>query len=408
MKFLYKAKVNPHQTIDGEVEADNLDSAVKKIIKLGFTPLDVREENEENKVRKNKFPQLPQISFKRIPSAELNLFTRQVSDLVDAAVPILNALNITANQVQNVHLKEVVMQIHDDVRDGSSFSNALAKHGKVFSKLYMSMVKAGEVSGQLSTVLNRLADFSEKDEETRSKVFLSLAYPAFVFLIGCLTIFVLLSFVIPRMTVIFEDFGRSLPAATLVLLSLSNFFVRFWWVIVLIVGGGVFYFNKFIAAENGRIWFDKLKLKTPVIGKYILDVEVGRFARTLGTLVESGVSIVIALDSVWAVLDNKVLAEEVKRMSSDVANGMSLNKSLRASLFFPEVAVNMITVGEESGRLAQGLYKIANTYERNAEQKVKLMVSLLGPIVLLIVVAVIGFVVIAMLLPILQMNLIIQ
>jgi general secretion pathway protein F len=253
-----------------------------------------------------------------------------------------------------------------------------------------------------------LADFTEKDQEIRAQVKTSLVYPMLILFVGTITIFVLLTFVIPRLTSIFEDLDAALPLPTVILLTISSFFGRFWWLILAMIALAVFYLQGVLRTPKGRLWFDAMKLKIPTLGEYITHVEIGRFARTLATLLESGVVIVSALDAVAAVLENEVLKNEVKRLSQEVANGASLNAAFQECWYFPEEAVNMIAVGEESGRLEKGLHKLADAYERQSERMTKIFTSLLEPFLILIMGSIVGFIVIAMLLPIFRMNLIIR
>ena len=260
----------------------------------------------------------------------------------------------------------------------------------------------------MDAVLNRLAQLIEKNYETRQKVRSSLAYPALIVVVGIATVFVLITFVIPRITVIFEDFNQGLPFVTVVLLEISNFLSRFWWLVVLVIGSGLLYFRRWMQSPVGRRQWDLLKLSIPGLKNFIINVEIGRLARTLGTLLENGITIIDALKSVQDVVDNQILKEEIAEASLKVTQGSSLTKALERSPYFPESAISMMAVGEETGKLEKGLYKIADSYERQADETAKTIVSLLGPLVLVVVVGIIGTVVIAMLLPIFQMNLIVQ
>ncbi len=409
--FIYKAKKGPVDILDGTIEAENLDSALDKITKLGYVPIDISLATAKE-VKLPPKPKLPSFAFLSFHSfvnpAEVGLFTRQVADLVGAGVPLLRALRIISNQGKNPHFKEMIHQIETFVQDGGTFSQALSRHPQVFSPLYVNMVRAGEISGNLDTVLNRLADFSEKDLETRSKIRSSLAYPALIFIVGVITIFVLLTFVIPRITVMFEDLSETLPLLTLILMAVSNFLSRFWWLVFGLAYLLFFYFKRFCSSPSGKLKWDTLKLKIPLVGSFIRDSEMGRLARSLGTLLDGGVVIVSALDSVWAVLDNEALKGEVKKLSADVAGGDSLTAALKKCKYFPETAVNMVMVGEESGHLEQALYKIADAYERESDRMVKTVTSLLEPVMIIVVGSVVAFIVVAMLLPIFKMNLMIR
>lgn len=414
-KFIYKAKHGPTKIIDGIIEADTFDNAVGKIIGMGFTPVDVISEEEAAFEGVEPVPLAPKIrhakatpALRRVSVLDVALFTRQIGDMIDASVPMLKALTTVSQQTQNTQLKEIVSQMSLSVKDGSSFSEALSKYPSLFSSLYVNMVKAGEVSGKLDLILNRLADYLEAEYEIKSKVRSSLAYPFLIMGIGIVTIFVLMTFVIPKISVMFEDLNQSLPMPTIVLMNTSHFLAQYWFLMLGILIFFTGYFKRILNTPLGRRRFDEWKLKIPVMGNFIRTVEVARFARTLGTLLESGVTITTALKSVWAIADNAVIQEEGRKISEEVNNGAGLTEAMKNSPFFPAMAVNMVSVGEETGKLERGLYKIADTYEHQADRMTKTLLSLLGPLVLVFVVSLVGVVVVSMLLPILQMNLIIQ
>lgn len=402
-RFQYEAKSGPHKKVEGFIDADNHDHAINEIIRSGLTPLEVREKSVPQRDQHISAKRRPFFAI-RISKKDLLLFTRQLADLLDSAVPLFKAIQLAGKQTQNKELQRIIQCVQSDVSDGVSFSEALSKRKYVFPRYYVNMVRAGEVSGRLDVVLARLSAYLEKEEEISGNIRTSLAYPAFVFIIGCITVFVLLSFVVPRLAVMFEDFHQSLPVVTIVLMRVSAFFEHFWWLVgMLFIGGGKLFFQ-WIQTEEGKKWLDTRLLKLWIVGSFIRMVEVGRFARTLGTLIESDVKIVTALETVTATAGNMVLKEELRMASAEVTQGASLGKALRSVTFFPEMAVNMIAIGEEAGRFEKGLYKVADVYERESEVIRKTAVSLLGPLVLTVVIAVIGAVVIAMLLPIMQMN----
>ena len=407
-KFTYKAKKTPSELASGTVEADNLDSAIEKIIKLGYVPLDVSAQITEEKPKEKETKGFSFIFSKKIKLADLGIFTRQLFDLIDAGVPLLRALSVITSQTGNPALKDVVNNMYAFVKDGGTLSGAMAQHPSVFSRLYVNMIGAGEAGGNLDEVLNRLAEFVDKDIETRSKVRSSLVYPGLIFSVGCLTIFVLLTFVVPRLTVIFDDLTESLPLPTVILMAVSDIFARFWWALIGFVGLFVFFAKRYLSSRQGKLWFDQLQLKVPVFGNFIKEVEIGRFARTLGTLLNSGVVIVSALDSVWGVVENEVLKQEIKKASQEVASGASLTIALRQCPYFPEVAINMIAVGEESGHLEQALEKLAGSFERQSDRSVKVVTSLIEPLMIVVVGGIVFFIVMAVVLPIFKMNQVIR
>jgi general secretion pathway protein F len=404
--FQYSAKEGPNKVVTNIIEADNSDQAIKKIIQLGLTPLDIFPASAQTLTASEKkaAPKVAFTFFKAVSLSDLVVFTRQMSDLIEASVPILRTLQLVTNQTQNPRFKKIVEELTASVRDGQSFSSALARYPTIFSSLYINMVKTGEVSGKLNLVMTRLADYLEKQKDTRGKIIASLSYPILIMFVGVLTVFVLLTFVIPKLSVMFEDFDQKLPLPTIILMNVSSFFAHFWWAIIFgFVLTGV-YLKRLLQTPLGKERLDTFLLKLPFLGDFFRVIEVAQFTRTLGTLVESGVVITSALNSVYYVVDNTVFKREVKKIADEVTNGRSLKAALRNTTFFPERAVNMISVGEETGELSRGLNKVADIFEREADQVIKTLVSLLGPIVLILIVSVVGCVVIALLLPILQMN----
>ncbi|MFH1360481.1 MAG: type II secretion system F family protein [Candidatus Omnitrophota bacterium] len=407
-RFFYKAKKGPGETINGSLDAENLDGAISQIIRLGLAPLDVSthppKEGRIPKKAKNPYP----LFYRRIKSTDRTMFTRQLFDLVEGGVPLLRALNVVVAQTLNPVFKGIIERIRSFVRDGGSLADALAQYPQVFSRLYVNMIHSGEISGNLDVVLGRLVEFADKDEETRAKVRSSLIYPALMLIVGTATIFVLLTFVIPRLTVMFDDLSQALPLPTIILITLSQFLERFWWLVLFVALLIAWYFRKLTQSAEGKLWLDQWKLKIPFLGKFIQDVEIGRFARTLGTLLQSGVTIVTALDAVWALLDNEVIRKEIRKVSEEVAGGASLSLALRKCPHFPDASRSVIAVGEESGHLEHALQKLADAYERQSDRSVKTVTSLLEPLLIVAIGAVVGFIVIAMLLPIFKMNLIIR
>ncbi len=406
-QFIYKAKQGPQKIIEGRVEAESLDGAINKILKMGFTPIDIHSHHGKSRVKTHK-PLKSFSHFQRRPSSsEVTLFIRQVCDLIDAGVPMLRTLNIVVRQTRHPVLKDVFDKMYSFVKDGGTFSSALAQFPDLFPPLYVHMIKSGELAGNLDVVLNRLAEFCEKDLENRSQVKTSLMYPGLILTVGCIVIFILMTWVIPQITTIFEDMSEELPLPTKILIGASDIFSKFWLGILLMVSFVILYLKRLQNTLSGRLWWDGVKLKFPLLGKFISDVEIGHFARTLGTLLNSGVVIIPSLEAVEGIIQNEVLKQEIQRVSQEVKNGSSLASSLRGSTFFPEAASNMIAIGEEIGEPQKGLFKLADYFERRSQQTMKRFTALIEPILILFLALVVGFIVIAMLFPILKMNLII-
>ncbi len=403
-RFIYKAKRGPAEVKEGKIEAESQNQAAAKLSSMGFFVLSIEEETAAF-IKKSKGRLL---FFKSIPLRDLSNFTRQLSNLLDSGLTMLSGLSVLIEQSENPHLRHTIGLIRDDVKGGTTFSAALAKHPKVFSVLYVNMVASGEISGSMEDVLRRLSDFMEKDEESISKVRASMAYPALMVFVGFITIFVLLSFVAPRLTAIFIDLGQALPLPTKILIAVSSFFARFWVSIIIIIIIAITVFKRWLKTKDGKAVFDAIKLKVPLISSFIRKVEIARFGRTLGTLIENGVPIIRALGVAAGTLGNTLIKQDMEVARKDIVEGASLSESIKKSKYFPAMVTNMIAVGEESGTLERSLFKIADAYDTEIDRTIKTIASLLEPGLILFMGMAVGFIVIAMLLPIFQLNLMIR
>lgn len=403
-RFLYKAKRGPQEVLEGKIDAENRQQAVQNLNDMGLYILSIDEETAAfiKTSRRHLF------FIRGVPLRDLSNFTRQLSNLLDSGLAIIRALSVLIDQCENPHLKYIIQTLRDDIRDGVTFSNALAKHPKVFSNLYVNMASSGEVSGTLEEVLRRLSEFLERDEETLSKIRSSLAYPALMAFVGFITIFVLLSFVAPRLTAIFLDLGQALPLPTKVLIAVSSFFARFWLFIIAGIMVIAVAFNRWVKTKEGKAAFDSLKLKLPFIGPFVQKAEIARFGRTLGTLIANGVPIIQALGVGSRTMDNDIIRQELEQVRKEVVEGTTLSKSIRQRRYFPAMMINMIAVGEESGALERALFKVADTYDTEIDRTMKTITSLLEPSLILFMGLVVGFIVISMLLPIFQLNLMVR
>lgn len=401
-RFIYKAKRNPKETLEGKIEAKDDKDAVNKLRQMGIYPISI---DSEDSITAAKSP----LSFlkKGVSLTDLSTFTRQLSNLLDSGMTLINALDVLANQTQNKILVRAASDIKIDIKDGVSFSDALSRHPKVFPALYTNMVRSGEIGGMLEEVLSRLADLSEADEQTLSKVKTSLAYPILMMLVGAATIFVLLSFVAPRLVGMFSDLGQALPLPTVILIKVSNFFAAFWWLIILVAASLYIAIIRWAKTMEGKRVFDQAKLKLPIIGHFLKTAELARLSRTMATLIRNGVPMVEALDVLSKTSGNEILRDDLKKVRKAVVDGLSLSGSMKQSPLFPPMMINMINVGEESGSLEDSLFKIANSYDKEVDRSIKVFTTLLEPTLILVLGAVVGFIVIAMLLPIFQINLLV-
>jgi len=405
-QFSYKAKSGPKNLTSGLIEADTVAEAVFKLTNAGKIPVDVKPYEKVSasslSIDRNSRPE------NKVSQEALYQFTRQLADLMEAGIPLARCMELLSRQRQFPQMVENIEAMTVLLKQGGSLSFALSKYPRIFSPLYIHTVKAAEASGQLPLVLNRLAQFLDSDMKLQSNVKSSLLYPAIILVVGILTLFVLLSFVLPKLTLMFEDFDAQLPLITRIVVSISQVFAHFWWLMAAVAAGIFFWARSFLKTAKGKAWIDGTALKIPLLKSFIEDTQLSRFSRTLGMLIESGVPIVTALESVTLVVDNSALQEEVKKMTLRVKTGMSLTQAIKASALFPEMAVDLIAVGQESGKLEKGLYKLAANCERSSQEMAQTFVTILGPAVLILVVGLVGFMIVAMLLPMFQMNMIIN
>ena len=340
----------------------------------------------------------------RVRRKDVTAFTREMSALLGAAIPIPQALDGLGEEEENPALRAVVSQISEAVRKGASFSAALDEHPRLFSKLYTSMVRVGEEAGALQKVMADLSDLLEHEDEVRSEVVAAVAYPAFVLGFGVVTVTILLTVVLPKITGMLQDMLPVLPLPTVILLNVSGFLHHNWfWVLIGIAVASAGGWRYVQSPQGAEVW-DTMKLRLPLVGPVFKSAALSRFARTLGTLVKSGVSLLPSLKIVENTIGNRVLARQISSVAEETRGGNSLAAPLRKLGIFPKTVVQMIDVGEETGRLDEMLLKVAEIEERHMRSRTKTLISLLAPILILVVGAVVGFMVIAILLPIFKMS----
>lgn len=394
--YKYTAINNTGSSVQGIVDAESVKAATEKLRKEGVYLSSIKE---TSKGKARSF-----IPFKGVSSSELAITTRQFSALISAGLPLEASLAALSEQSEDQKLREVLTQVKDRVSEGSSLTNALKEHKNVFSNLYTNIVKAGEASGTLDIVLFRLADFLEKSSALKSRVRSALIYPIFMFLVGSGVLFFMMTYVIPRITKIFEDSDRSLPFITLVLISISSFFSNHYILVLLLIGAAVFMLTRFLRTEKGKRFIDRLILKTPIFGKLASMVAISRFTRTLGTLVGSGIPLLDALEIGEAVMGNSVFTDALKEVRVSVREGSTLAGPLRDSNVFPPLVTRMVAVGEQTGEMEQMFNKIADIYDLQVETTLSTLTSLLEPVMILMIGVVMAFIVFAILLPIFDLT----
>lgn len=403
-RFIYEAKTSPKDVIKGTLVADNKNAAIQKISRMGYYLLSLEEEAEAlNRSQSHRSFFSEKISVKSITD-----FTRQLSDLLEAGITIAKALDILHNQTGNKRLKKIILDIRDFCVSGNPLSDALSRHPRVFSNLYVSMVRSGETGGMLDNVLKRLSDFNEKQLDIQTKIRTALAYPILMTVVGFTTIIILITFVMPKMTVMFSDFGQALPLPTLILLGISGIIQNYWLILILFLAGITMTVMKIYNTPQGKIAIDRFKLNSPIMGPLIKKVEIARFTRTLATLLDNGVPILGALQIVLETVGNAVIKEEIEKAAIAVKEGSSLAEGLSGSKSIPPAVMNMIAIGEEGGHVEKSLLKVALGYERESDEAIKIMMSLIEPLLILTLGIIVGFIVISMLLPIFEMNFLVR
>lgn len=388
-KFKYKAMKNDGTKTTGEYEANSRDDVMEMITSNGYYPLKVEEVIESATINIRR----------KIKVKEISIFCRQMYTMLDAGVPLINALNLMSTQVTNKHLVEIVKELEEDVRKGEMLSNSMRKFPEAFPTLLTSMVESGEASGNLDEMFLRMSTHFEKENKINNKVKAAMIYPIILALVGVAALIVVMVFVMPTFVSLFDSSGAELPAATRFLIGLSSFmgnhFIMVIGILIAIVVGVVLYSK----TESGIYFFAKLKISFPLIKDLNRKMIVSRFTRTLSTLLASGVSLVESLPIVSAVLNNVIAEDEVLKIRERVVKGEGLSTPIEDCELFPPMLSSMVRIGEESGALDDMLNKTADFYDEEVEQAIQTLTSMLEPIMIIIMGLVIGFMVIALMLP---------
>lgn len=396
--FRYKAYNTGGASVSGSIEADTERQAVSQLKDKGLLPREVREEGAAKNGSKP-------FSFQRgVSAADLSLFTRRLATLTASAVPLFEAIGSLHGQEEQGLLKQVLARVRDRIAEGASLSRALASEPEIFNESYVGMVSAGEASGALDIVLERLADFLEEQEEVRSRVTSAMAYPILMMLVGSGVMLFLLTIVIPKIVVIFEDSKASLPLITVILIKFSHFLQVWWWIPTGMVIAFIPLYRAAMKRDSMRLKRDNLLLRTPLLGGMLQRLILSRFARVLGLLLSSGVPIIRALDITSEVVVNRVYRSFLRGVMEEVAQGGSLSGSLKKSPLFPPLLVHLASVGEKGGTLEAMLIKAGVAYEREFSTRLTRLMGLLEPLLVLGMGLAVGIVVMAVLLPIFELN----
>jgi len=399
--FAYRGLAANGRSVTGVVDADSVRTARGKLRDRGIFPTELAE--AEQAVRRSLSDYLPSFG-RRIPPSELSLLTRQLSSLLGAGVQLVDALAALADQSARAVTKRLLSQIRERVREGTSLGDALAAHPDTFSDLYIGMVRAGEAAGALETVLNRVADFSESQAEFKAKVTHALTYPIIMVCVGSAIMFFLMGYVVPQVATIFQQNNAALPLPTVILIAISNFVSNYWMVLLLAIAAIVAAVTYALSTRRGRRLYDTWLLRIPYIGGTVTRVLCARFSRTLATMLQSGVQLLPALASVKHVITNALLADTIEESRTSIREGHGMTHPLAQSGLFPPLLIEMIRVGERTGEVESMLERVADTYEREVERSLNQLTTLLEPLMTLAMAGIILFMMLAILLPIFQLN----
>ena len=403
--YRYRAKETPQKLIEATLEAPTREDAIKRIEEMGYFPVKVEEvsaaaEKQSRVIKKFRA---------RLRSQEITIFSRQLATLIKSGVPILKSLGVIVEQASNIYFKNIISDIYNGLKEGQKLSHALSQYPTVFSSFYVAMVQAGEDSGNLEVILFRLADYRQLQEDIISKVKLALLYPVIMLTVGVGTIVFMLTFVMPRLMQIFQDIGQDLPLPTQILIATSEYLTSQKALILLILLLLLIVLVRHeLRRKATKRLLSVLQLRLPIVGDLMLKKELARLSRTLELLIKSGIPILRAIELTAPIIDNETIKEKFLEGYRELKQGSSLGRTLKRFKVFPAFMTNLIIIGEESGKLDLSLAELASSYEKDTDDGVKAFTTILEPIMILGMGLIVGFVVIGMLLPIFQINLIIR
>ena len=401
--YSYKATDKSGKFAEGTIDAPDYQAAIEQIRQLNYFPVKVAEGKNASKVSAGLKIPLPSFGA-TVSTKDLMTITQQLATLVDSGLTLDDGLSTLVKLAETEKIRSILSDIRKRAHAGTSFADALAEHPDVFSKLYINMVRAGEAGGMVGEALSRLESFLEKSVILKSNIRSAMVYPIILFMVGASAVVILITFVVPQFAKLFEDMGAALPLPTQILMSVSALIIEYWPVffLMLLIGTGIFKLQT--KTNRGQRWRDGLLLKLPLIGSLIRKIEVSRFSLTMATLLKSGVPVLQAMEIVQSILINRVISDAIGNLRQALKRGKGLSGPLQEADVFPPMAVQMITVGEASGSLDSMLTKVSQTYDKEVEQAIKQLISLIEPVMILFIALVIGFIVISMLLAIIGAN----
>ena len=400
--FVYNVRDRSGKIFSGSMEGDSREVVVTRLREMNYYITSVNEK------KKNLLLSTDITFLKKIKLRDMTIFYRQFATMVNAGLTLVSSLDILSEQVENASLAKIIKVIKADVEAGTTLAEAMSKKPQVFSELYISMIRAGEIGGVLDEILNKIADLMEKEFALRQKVKSAMSYPLFVAGAAVIMSIFMLAFILPQFVGVFKQFGGELPALTLFFVTLTVLFNKFWYIFFLVFAGLVFAIIAYIKTPNGKINFDKFKLGVPIFGEINRKTAVARFTRILGTLIKSGVPILEALTVSSNAIGNLVISESVLEAKTKIKEGQSISGPLKASGVFPPMVTQMIMVGEESGELEEMLINVAKFYDEEVDRAVERLTSIIEPVMMAFIALTVGTMIIAMYLPIFGMVNLIQ
>ncbi len=400
--YQYKGVNAQGKKVSDITDAESPKAARQKLRKLGIYATDVKE-TVEGRARKSRGPSA--IHFgSGVSNMDLAVLTRQMSTLVGANLPLVRVLSALTEQVENDRLRNVLAEVREAVNEGSSLADALQPYPKIFSDLYVNMIRAGEQAGALEIVLDRLADFTESQSDLRNKVLYAMLYPLVIIAVGFLVVGFMFAVVIPRLVVLFEQTKQSLPALTQMMIGISDFVGSFWWLILIVMAGSIVGLRYYINTQRGREVYDRFVLKLPIFGRIARNIAISRFSKTLSTLLLSGIPLLRGLEIVEKVVNNTVLARAIEQARGNISEGANISDPLRASGIFPPFIIQMIASGEQSGDLEFMLEKASEAFDKEVEAAVNGLTSIIEPVMILLMAAVVGVIITSFVLPIINLT----
>ncbi len=392
--YKYSAMDANGRTVTGSLEADSFELVRSKLADLSYHVLSIKQSRGGVGFKEALN------NMQRVKLRDLVMFSRQFATMIDAGLSVVKCLDILQKQTRNPKMKEITGEVKRDVAGGMSLTEALQKHPRIFSPLFVNMIRSAEAGGLLDTVLDRLSGFLEKEQETRNKIKSAMTYPAVVFSFAILMLMGLLFFVLPKFKGIFETMGLQLPLTTRLMLNSSTYMKNYWYIGLVFMIGSVVVMKMLARTDKGKYAIDNAKLRLPIFGDLILKTAVSRFARTFGTLISSGVPVLRALEIVADTAGNRVVADTVVRARHSIKEGEKISTPLFGSKIFPVMVTQMIAIGEETGRLDQMLVKVSNFYDDEVDNTLKSLTSLIEPLMIVGLGLIVGFIAVSVISPI--------